>query len=86
VVGLVDPGWVQTDMGGPHAQISVQESATGLRTLAAGWSLEDSTANSASGTANPTIGEAFRQRCKHRSKRAPVSLLRAGFSVRSKRL
>lgn len=42
VVGIVHPGWVQTDMGGPNAQISSEESATGLRTLADQWSLEES--------------------------------------------
>ena len=29
-VALVDPGWVQTDMGGPNASITVDESCTGL--------------------------------------------------------
>ncbi|WP_322894732.1 MULTISPECIES: SDR family NAD(P)-dependent oxidoreductase [unclassified Yoonia] len=29
-VGIYHPGWVQTDMGGASAEISVQDSATGL--------------------------------------------------------
>jgi len=29
-VGIYHPGWVRTDMGGKHADISVDESATGL--------------------------------------------------------
>jgi NAD(P)-dependent dehydrogenase (short-subunit alcohol dehydrogenase family) len=42
IVGLVHPGWVQTDMGGPNAEITSQESAAGLRSLALGWKLEQS--------------------------------------------
>jgi NAD(P)-dependent dehydrogenase (short-subunit alcohol dehydrogenase family) len=30
---VVNPGWVQTDMGGPHAKISPAESVTKLRSL-----------------------------------------------------
>ncbi|WP_295637957.1 SDR family oxidoreductase [Novosphingobium sp.] len=40
VVGLVHPGYVQTDMGGAQAEITPQESAEGLRSLAAGWTIE----------------------------------------------
>jgi len=42
VIGLVHPGYVQTDMGGPGADITPEESATGVRTLAEGWPLEKS--------------------------------------------
>jgi len=35
------PGWVQTDMGGPNAAISPQESANGIRTVVAGLTMED---------------------------------------------
>jgi NAD(P)-dependent dehydrogenase (short-subunit alcohol dehydrogenase family) len=40
VVGLVHPGYVQTDMSGPSAEITPEESATGLRRLAEGWTLD----------------------------------------------
>lgn len=42
VVGLVHPGYVQTDMGGPDADITAQESAAGVRKLADWWPLEKS--------------------------------------------
>ncbi len=42
ILGVVHPGWVQTELGGPHAQISPEESAAGLRKLAEEWMLEDS--------------------------------------------
>ena len=31
IVNLVHPGWVQTDMGGPNADITPEESAAGIR-------------------------------------------------------
>lgn len=36
------PEWVRTDMGGPHARISVEESASGLRKVIDGLTLETS--------------------------------------------
>ncbi|ADZ71237.1 SDR family NAD(P)-dependent oxidoreductase [Polymorphum gilvum] len=35
-VGLVDPGWVQTDMGGPEAELAPATVATGILDLAEG--------------------------------------------------
>lgn len=42
VVGLVHPGWVQTDMGGADAEITTQESASGIRQITADWTLDRS--------------------------------------------
>ena len=42
IVGLVHPGWVQTDMGGAGADITPAESAAGIRQVAADWTLETS--------------------------------------------
>ena len=42
VIGLVHPGYVQTDMGGPGAEITPTESAEGIRKLAQGWTLDKS--------------------------------------------
>jgi len=36
------PGWVRTDMGGPKAPLSVEESAAGMRRVIAGLTLADS--------------------------------------------
>lgn len=42
IVGLVHPGWVQTDMGGEGADITPVESAAGIRKVAADWTLDTS--------------------------------------------
>lgn len=42
VVGIIHPGYVQTDMGGPGADISVADSASGIRKLAESWTLDRS--------------------------------------------
>ncbi len=39
-VGLIHPGWVRTDMGGAGADISVEESATGIMSVIANLTLE----------------------------------------------
>lgn len=36
----IDPGWVQTDMGGADAEITPQESAADIRKLADAWTIE----------------------------------------------
>ncbi|WP_295529473.1 SDR family NAD(P)-dependent oxidoreductase [Novosphingobium sp. Chol11] len=41
VVGLVHPGYVRTEMSGPSAEISPEESAASIRTLTAGWTIEE---------------------------------------------
>ncbi|QQN73421.1 SDR family NAD(P)-dependent oxidoreductase [Croceicoccus sp. YJ47] len=42
IIALLHPGWVQTDMGGEQAEITVEESASGIVALADGLSMEDS--------------------------------------------
>ncbi|MEP2101775.1 MAG: SDR family NAD(P)-dependent oxidoreductase [Parasphingorhabdus sp.] len=41
VVGLIHPGYVQTDMGGPGAEITPEESAQGVRAVAEAWTIEE---------------------------------------------
>ncbi len=38
---ILHPGWVQTEMGGPNAQISVAQSVTGMRSVLDGLKPED---------------------------------------------
>lgn len=42
IVGLIHPGYVQTDMGGAGADITPTESAAGIRKITADWTLERS--------------------------------------------
>ncbi len=39
-VVMIDPGWVQTDMGGPHAQLTPEQSIAGIRKVLAGNPME----------------------------------------------
>ncbi|MFO1107055.1 MAG: SDR family oxidoreductase [Amaricoccus sp.] len=39
-VAVINPGWVQTDMGGPGASLTPEESVAGMRTQIAGLTLE----------------------------------------------
>jgi NAD(P)-dependent dehydrogenase (short-subunit alcohol dehydrogenase family) len=39
-VVMFDPGWVKTDMGGPHAQLTPTESIGGMRKVLAGNAME----------------------------------------------
>ena len=41
IVGVVHPGWVQTDMGGEQADITPEQSATGLRKVAEKWTINE---------------------------------------------
>jgi NAD(P)-dependent dehydrogenase (short-subunit alcohol dehydrogenase family) len=34
-VAIIDPGWVKTDMGGPHAQLTPEQSIAGIRKVLA---------------------------------------------------
>ena len=42
IVSIMHPGWVQTDMGGPTAEITAEESALGIRNVLSGLTKEDS--------------------------------------------
>ncbi len=42
IIGLIHPGWVQTDMGGAAAEITPTESANGIRQITADWTIERS--------------------------------------------
>lgn len=42
IVGLIHPGYVQTDLGGPSADITPSESASGIRACVQAWTLERS--------------------------------------------
>jgi NAD(P)-dependent dehydrogenase (short-subunit alcohol dehydrogenase family) len=39
IVGMIHPGYVQTDMGGPGAEITPEASASGVRKVTADWTL-----------------------------------------------
>lgn len=41
-VAVMHPGWVKTDMGGPHAELTPEESAEGIRKVIAGLTKADS--------------------------------------------
>jgi NAD(P)-dependent dehydrogenase (short-subunit alcohol dehydrogenase family) len=41
-VAILHPGWVKTEMGGPHAEISTTESVERMRAILAAMKLEDS--------------------------------------------
>ena len=41
IASMVHPGWVKTDMGGPGADITAEESAAGIRRVIAGLTLDD---------------------------------------------
>lgn len=42
IVGILHPGYVKTDMSGPDADITPEESAAGVRKVSEAWSLERS--------------------------------------------
>jgi NAD(P)-dependent dehydrogenase (short-subunit alcohol dehydrogenase family) len=42
IIGIIHPGYVQTDMGGPAAEITPEASASGIRKITADWTIERS--------------------------------------------